>query len=164
MNGLVIDERADGGSPVHTLEAMGTGLQWVPASWGSAWLHLSGGGGPSSLHVCSRGTSIHSGSPNPQTRSPGVHGECQTAGWSPSTELHAEWRVNPQPQQPGTGATRRLRAALKGVGTLPKKAVSCPTTPTPTPSLTPSPLCRRTLPEAGRSGRQQLTQQFLELI
>ena len=123
-----------------------------------------GGGGPSSLHVCSRGTSIHSGSPNPQTRSPGVHGECQTAGWSPSTELHAEWRVNPQPQQPGTGATRRLRAALKGVGTLPKKAVSCPTTPTPTPSLTPSPLCRRTLPEAGRSGRQQLTQQFLELI
>ena len=120
-------------------------------------------GEPSSSHVCSRGTSIRDGSPNPPARSLGVHGECQSAGGL-LAELHAEWRVNQQPQQPGTGATRRLRAALKGVGTLPKKAVSCLITPTPTPSPTPSPLRRWTLPEAGRSGRQQLTQQFLELI
>lgn len=120
-------------------------------------------GEPSSSHVCSRGTSIRDGSPNPPARSLGVHGECQSAGGL-LAELHAEWRVNQQPQQPGTGATRRLRAALKGVGTLPKKAVSCLITPTPTPSPTPSPLRGWTLPEAGRSGRQQLTQQFLELI
>lgn len=75
MNGLVIDERADGGSPVHTLEAMGTGLQWVPASWGSAWLHLSGGG-DLPAHMCAQEAPPFTVAP--QTLKPGAQ-ECMVS-------------------------------------------------------------------------------------
>lgn len=43
MNGLMVDERADGGSPVHTLEAMGRTSE--SASQLGLCMAPSGGGG-----------------------------------------------------------------------------------------------------------------------